>query len=47
MVIGVTTKEGAKHKVLLNLNTKNREAHEEEIFKVFDYMSDQDSGKLF
>jgi hypothetical protein len=31
MVIRVTTKDGTKHKVLLNLNTKRREAHEEEI----------------
>jgi hypothetical protein len=40
MVMSVTTKDGAKHKVL---NLKKREAHEE-IPKVFDYMSDQDFG---
>ncbi len=46
MVIRVTTKDGAKHKVLLNLNTKKREAHEEEIPKVFDYTSDSDHSKF-
>ncbi len=34
MVIRVTTKDGTKHKVLLNLSTKARK-HEEEIPKVF------------
>ncbi len=38
----VTTKDGAKHKVLLNLNTKKREAQEEEIPKVFDNTTDPD-----
>ncbi len=47
MLIRVTTKDGAKHKVLLNLNTKKRETHEEEVPKVFDCMSDQDYGELF
>ncbi len=47
MVILVTTKDGTKHKVQLKLNTKKREAHEEDIPKVFDHMSDQDYGKLF
>ncbi len=42
MVIRVTTKDGAKHQVLLNLNTEKREAYEEEIPKVFDYTSDPD-----
>ncbi len=46
-MIQVTTKDGTKHTVLLNLNTKKREAHEEEIPKVFDYMSDPDYGELF
>ncbi len=41
MVIRATTKDKTKHKVLLNLNTQKREALEEEIPKVFDYMSDQ------
>ena len=36
MVIRVTTKDGTKHKVLLNLKTQ-KEAHQEEIPKVFDY----------
>ena len=47
MVIRVTTKDGAKHKVLLNLKTQEKEAHQEEIPKVFDYMSDPDYGKLY
>ena len=36
-----------KHKVLLNLKTQKREAHQEEIPKVFDYMSDPDYGRFF
>ncbi len=47
MVIRVTTKDRTKHKVWLNLNTRKGEAHEEEILQVYDYMSDQDYGKLF
>jgi hypothetical protein len=47
MVIWVITKNGIKHKVLLNLKTKGKEAHEVEIPKVFDYTSDQDYGELF
>ncbi len=43
MVIRVTTKDGIKYKVLLNL----KEAHEEEIPKMFDYQSDPDCGELF
>ena len=31
MVIRVTTKDGTKHKVLLNLKTQKKEAHQEEI----------------
>ncbi len=46
MVVQVTTKDGTKHRVLLNLNTK-KEAHEKEIPKVFDYKSDPDYGELF
>ncbi len=38
MVIWVTTKDGTKHKVLLNLNTKKREEHVDGIPKVFYYM---------
>jgi hypothetical protein len=41
MVIRVTTKDGTRHNVLLNLNSK-KAGHEEEIPKVFDYMSDLD-----
>ncbi len=37
-------KDGTKHKVLLNLNTEKREEHEDGIPKVFDYLSDPDSG---
>ncbi len=47
MVIRVTTKDGTKHKVLLHLKTQKREAHQEEIPKVFDNMSDPDYGELF
>ncbi len=49
MVIRVMTKDRTKHKVLLILNTKKREALEEEIPKVFDldHTSDQYYGKLF
>ncbi len=43
MVIRVTTKDGTRHKILLTLNTK-KTGHEEEIPKVFDYMSDPDYG---
>ena len=46
MVIRVTTKDGAKHKVLLNLKTQKK-AHQEEIPKVFDYTSDPDYGELY
>jgi hypothetical protein len=35
-----------KHKFMLNLNTKKREAHEMEIPKVFDYTSGPDYGEL-
>ncbi len=38
MVIGVTTRDGTKHKVLLNLSTKKKEVQEEEIPKVFDWL---------
>ncbi len=41
------SKDWANDKVLLNLNTKRREAQEEEIPKVFDYTSDLDYGELF
>ncbi len=44
MVIKVTTKDGTKHKVLLTLNTKKREEHEDGMPKVFDYTSDPDHG---
>ncbi len=47
MVIRVTTKNRIKHKVLLNLKTKGKEAHEEGIPKVFDYKSDPEYGELF
>ncbi len=40
----VTTKDGTKHKVLLNLNMRG---HEDGICKVFDYTSDPDYGKLY
>ncbi len=44
MVIRVTTKDWAKHKVLLNLNTKKK-GHEDGIPKLFDYMSDHSYTK--
>ncbi len=47
MVIRVTTIDGTQHKVLLNLNTRKRETHEEEIPKLFDSKSDQAYGELF
>ncbi len=47
MVIRVTTKDGTKHKVLLNLNTKTGGKHEEGIPKVFDSISDPDYGELY
>ncbi len=36
LVIRVTTKDGTKHEVLLNLKAQKKEAHQEEIPKVFD-----------
>ncbi len=44
MVIRVTTKDWTKHKVLLSLNSKKRQADEEEIPKVFDCMSPPSQG---
>ena len=42
----MNTKDGTKHKVLLNLSTKATK-HEEEVPKVFDYTSDPDCDKLY